>query len=130
MEIEMRGLVVSCLVMLGVILGHAPIASAVPANPQGYACSVQYSPNIQSVGYVTVSLYSGPKCTGTVFGTYFIYSVGTTVPNTWANYYYREPALLAVFQELRHASQAGLALFLGTYQNNPAQIQTVFFYPY
>jgi hypothetical protein len=57
------------------------------------------------------------------------YSVGTSIPNTWTDYYYREPALLAVYQELRNASRAGTKMFLGTHQNNSNQIQTVYFYP-
>lgn len=58
--------------------------SVARADASGYVCDVtqykyQGSPvNAGNYGYIDVSIYSGPHCTGSVVGTHYYCSVGAT----------------------------------------------------
>src|SRR5262245_21913625 len=67
-----------CLAAFAMISLSAGAASAATGN---YVCSAAYVPGSSSVGshgYVTVTVFSGPDCTGTFLGGFFLCSSNAT----------------------------------------------------
>lgn len=100
--------------------------AALPASAQaeyvygsGYACRASYlppngnilvygGPNQGQFGTVSVTIYSQPYCAGTFVRGVTAFSTGSNVANfTNAQVYYGEAELMALWQNLEHAANAG-----------------------
>jgi hypothetical protein len=105
--------------------------SAHAAGGTGYACSVQYFPltgTYGNYGYVSVTLYSGPSCSGSNLGVNFFCSSGASATYSCSQYVYSEATLMALFNSLRSAAATNQKMFIGNNPYYPGQAYPPEFY--
>lgn len=93
-------------VILGLVLLGSSIATTAVAD---YICYTRLTPSTASkgdFGYVRVTRYTGPDCSGSFVATDYLCSDGATSSTCAnANYHYSETGLHAVFEATRSAAQ-------------------------
>ena len=93
------------------------VADAQAISGEGYPCKVVYrhpinmlgSLTLGSAGAVRFDAYTAPNCGGAFVGSLNLYSAGSNVASYGgsATSLYSEPALMANFTALQHASASG-----------------------
>lgn len=97
----------------------------------GYVCEATLYPATNTVygnqGYANLTMYSGPACTGTYQGSFWVFTTGAT--STWANPYflYLEGSLLSLHGSLVRAAVANKQIHLWTNPSYPNAVGTVSF---
>ncbi|WP_375772210.1 hypothetical protein NR798_15415 [Archangium gephyra] len=107
--------------------------SASAADYYGYICETKLYPSTATVygnhGYANVTMYSGPTCTGTYQGSFWVFTEGST--DSWANPYflYREGSLHALYESMVRAALANKQIHLWTNPSWPNAVGYIGFTP-
>lgn len=117
---------------MAAVLVLAPSRGEAMVSSWGYVCKTSLTiPSHSSYygdhGYISVTLYSGPACTGTYKGLAFTFSRGATSSMANTGFLYDQPTLLYLAQGLRQAAIQRQRVYLSIFANRPQTIAMVIF---
>jgi 4-hydroxybenzoate polyprenyltransferase len=98
-----------CAVVLSVL--SVGTAQAATGTASGYVCTARYTPQpnlLYGQGYVTVNLYTGAGCTGSLVGSYVYLGAEASA----VGYTYTEAAQLQLFERATVAATQGTRVSL------------------
>ncbi len=113
-----------------VLVGGLLLAREASASVSGYICQVAYDPNTSgstgNYGYVYVTVYSSPGCTGTYQGGGYFCSSGATSASCALTNLYSEIALQHLVDRLQDALARGLRTIISTDASNRLRYLNVY----
>ena len=105
------------------LMGLSVIPESAQASTWGYSCFTFFMPSASTrgnYGYAAYTLYSGPSCSGTYLGYFYICSTGATsnVCTQSGGYHFNSDQLISQVQGLRDATLNGQRLWINTFTCN------------
>ncbi len=131
MERTLAKLITGSLLMAALLL--APSDAEAMGASWGYVCKTRLEvPTPGSTlygdhGFISVTLYSRPACTGSYRGLGYIFSKGATSSAANPRFLYDQPTLLYLAQGLRQAAIQRQQVYVLTFPHKPYAISSVTF---